>query len=220
MNTPLDLVIFDCDGVLIDSERLASRTLAEALTELGAPTTAEAALRAHTGKSEPEIRAVFAATGTPDPEAGFARWQARLFEAFSRELEPLPGIEALLGGLATRYCVASNSTHLRLGASLGRTALAPLVEGVVFSAEDVARPKPAPDLLHLCLDRFGARAQASVMVDDSPHGIHAAKAAGVRAIGFIDPADPRPDRARRLTEAGADHVATGVGELAPLLGIF
>lgn len=212
-----DLVIFDCDGVLIDSEPLASRTLARAMTTAGMPISSQQALVDFTGKSLGDIRQTLLERGLEDFDGLHRDWQVELFGSFASDLRPMAGIEDLLDRLDAPICVASNSGHERLRASLGLTPLWQRFAPRVFSADDVPRPKPAPDLVQHCLERCGARPERSVMIDDSAHGIAAARAAGVLPIGFVDPADIRPDRAERLAEAGAHHIVTGAGALSALL---
>jgi len=213
-----DLIIFDCDGVLIDSEPLASRTLAEALQAAGIAITPEESHRVFTGKSEPDIRRLCAEHyGLENVDAVFAGWHDVLYAAFERELQPMPGMFEIVSRLQTAKCVASNSRLARLRASLGRTPLWDLFTPHVYSAEMVARPKPAPDLLLHCAISLGISPHDCAMIDDSPHGIASAQAAGMLAIGFVDPNDPRPNRSECLKEAGASLVATGSAELATIL---
>ncbi len=142
-----------------------------------------------------------------------------LTERFKRELKAIEGIHALVEALDRPYCVASNSGVERLGTSLGILPLRALFGEHVYSAEMVARPKPAPDLVHLCLDRMGVSAAETVMIDDNTPGITAAVTAGVTAIGFVTPGETRPGREAVLREAGAVAVATSAAELADLLGV-
>ena len=217
MTRPLDLVIFDCDGVLIDSEPIASRTLARSLSAAGLSMTAEEAHRTFTGKSESDLRFHFKAAGISALDTLFSSWHSDLYAAFARELRAMAGIEPLLRALDVPKCVASNSTIARLERSLGLLELWDIFAPHIFSAEMVARPKPAPDLVLHCLATFGARPERSIMIDDSHHGIQAACAAGVKAIGFVDPNDPRPDRREVLLAAGAAGVAVGAQDLAALI---
>jgi HAD superfamily hydrolase (TIGR01509 family) len=214
----IDLVIFDCDGVLIDSEPIASRTLAEALQGYGVSITAEEAHAKFTGNSESVIAGMCARDyGLEDVPALFALWRERLFAEFATSLRPMPGISEVVAALTRPKCVASNSTLLRLENSLGHLDLWHHFAPKVFSAEMVARPKPAPDLLLHCAGAFDAAPGRCVMIDDSTHGIAAALAAGMVAIGFVDPADPRPHRGQLLADAGAFAVANGAGELMSIL---
>lgn len=208
------LVIFDCDGVLIDSEPVASRTLAEMLRNAGISITAEAAHARFTGHSESAIRKICEEEfGMTDIDGHFAAWHARLYEEFGRSLTSMPGIDAVVESIRRPKCVASNSTIERLHSSLGKLDLWRHFHPAVFSAQMVARPKPAPDLLLHCAEQFGVRPEHCVMIDDSPHGVVAAIAAGMTAIGFVDPADPRPDRASLLKAGGAALVVEGAAEL-------
>jgi beta-phosphoglucomutase-like phosphatase (HAD superfamily) len=113
--------------------------------------------------------------------------------------------------------VASNSTYARLEKSLGLLPLWGRFAPAIYSAEMVARPKPAPDLPLHCARAFNARPERCVMIDDSPHGVTATRLAGMIPIGFVDPADPRPGRADILREAGARFVVTGAAELPEAL---
>lgn len=212
------LIIFDCDGVLINSEPIASRTLAEALLSAGIAISPDQALAEFTGHSEADIRSICAdKLGLEDVEAVFTSWHVRLYEAFNRSLAAMPGIEDIVAGIDGPKCVASNSSMLRLERSLGLLKLWQSFAPDIFSAEIVARPKPAPDLMLYCADRFGVAPMSCIVIDDSPHGVEAARAAGMMAIGFVDPADPRPDRGKLLAASGACAVATGAAELAVAL---
>lgn len=214
----IDLLIFDCDGVLINSEPIASRTLAKALQDAGAAITAEEVLVRFTGNSATAIRRICTEElGIGDLDPVFDAWHLEIYPEFARCLEPMPGMEKLVRSLPHRKCVASNSSTERLSKSLGLLDLWHAFAPSVFSADMVARPKPAPDLFHLCAETVGVDPAHCVVIDDSAHGIMGARAAGMTAIGFVDPADPRPDRALVLRQAGAAFVATGAGELAEAL---
>ena len=217
METP-QLIIFDCDGVLIDSEPLASRTLATALQKAGVAITPAESHSVFTGNAESDIRRICAQTyGLTDVDAVFSRWHAELYAAFAVSLQPMAGMVELVSRLSIAKCVASNSSFARLKASLGRTALWERFAPHIFSAQAVERPKPAPDLMLHCASAFRAEPARCVMIDDSPHGIVSARSAGMVAIGFVDENDPRPGRADILFEAGATQVALGSRELAQIL---
>ncbi len=210
-----DLLIFDCDGVLIDSEPVASRVLWQTLTEAGVSISLAEVHRRFTGYSERDAhRICVEELGIADPAPVFAATRDALYPAFQRSLRPMQGIEAVVRALPQQKCVASNSTLERLRASLGLFDLWNAFDPHIFSAEMVAAPKPAPDLFHLCAETLGVDPSRCVVVDDSPHGIVGAVAAGMRAIGFVDPADPREGRHAVLSDAGAMLVATGADELA------
>ncbi|WP_194273836.1 MULTISPECIES: HAD-IA family hydrolase [Rhizobium] len=213
----LDLLIFDCDGVLIDSESISARTLAHAVTQAGVDMTPRQILIEFTGKSEGELRQALIERGLADVDAVLTAWHKDIYAAFGRELRPMEGIGDIVAELDVAKCVASNSTVERLGNSLGLLPLWSDFAPNVFSAEMVAAPKPSPDLVEFCLSKMNASRERSVMIDDSAAGIEAAVAAGVRAIGFVDPNDPRSGRREVLLAAGAEDVAFGADELRLIL---
>jgi HAD superfamily hydrolase (TIGR01509 family) len=215
--TNVDLLIFDCDGVLIDSEPIAARTLAHAISNAGIEMTPREVLVEFTGKAEVEVRSILVERGLSDVDSVFAGWHVEIFAAFRRELREMDGISEVLRGLDIAKCVASNSSVNRLRMSLGLLDIWANFAPNVFSAEMVAAPKPAPDLIELCLSRMGMSSARSVVIDDSPAGIRAARAAGVKAIGFVAHDDPREGRLEALLAAGAQEVAIGAGELQRIL---
>ena len=212
-----DLVIFDCDGVLIDSELLSVRADLESLAEDGIDLSTEEILDRYTGLSmaamlgDLEIR-----HGRPLPD--FARrHQDRLRRLFEADLRPIPGVIAVLDWLACRSCVASSATPERLHHALSLTGLLDRFDPHVFSATAVARGKPAPDLFLYAAERMGVAPQRCVVIEDSIPGIAAAVAAGMLAIGFTGGSHCRPGHAARLAEEGAALVIGRMAELAPIL---
>jgi HAD superfamily hydrolase (TIGR01509 family) len=183
------LVIFDNDGVLVDSERLIQDVDMALIRDLGWPITREEIFAEHLGRSEDAVIAnIERRLGRPVP-AGFAREKAAAYEATMRErLVAVPGAAeaiAVLRAGGMRLCVASSARHARIRLSLGLTGLQPLfAEEHLFSAEDVARGKPAPDLFLHAAARLSTPPQRCVVVEDSPAGVEAAKAAGMRVIGY------------------------------------
>jgi HAD superfamily hydrolase (TIGR01509 family) len=211
----IELLIFDCDGVLIDSEPVASGTLAQALQRAGVPLSQSEVHRRFTGLSGQEARGLCRAElGLADPEPVFAEAKGALFAEFSRSLRPMAGMEELVRNVRQRKCVASNSDMDRLRRSLGLLDLWADFAPHIYSADMVERPKPAPDLFLLCAGRLGVEPDRCLVIDDSALGIAGAVAAGMAAIGFVDPADPRSGRHEALTAAGALRTVTGAGELA------
>ena len=214
------LIIFDCDGVLIDSEPIASSTLAQSMRAHGmAITDAEAHVK-YTGNAVRIIRRMIEDEYFHrDMDGLFAHWDQMLYAGFAERLKAMPGIVDVVGALDRPICVASNSTMHRLERSLGTLPLWQSFFPQIFSADAVPKPKPAPDLMLHCAKAFGVAPGNCVMIDDSPHGIEAARAAGMIGVGFVDPADRRPGRAEVLAEAGAFCVATGAAELPEALAI-
>ncbi|MEU3064889.1 HAD family hydrolase [Streptomyces subrutilus] len=184
-----DLVIFDNDGVLVDSEPLANSILAGYLTELGHPTSYEESLRDYMGAAVHRVHdLVLERTGQRLPDDFDETLHARTFEAFERELRPVPGAEEVLATLVEQgiaYCVASSGSHERIRVGHRVTGLDEWFEDEwIFSSQDVGKGKPAPDLfLHAarCMDVDPARC---VVVEDSPLGVRAARAAGMDVLGF------------------------------------
>ncbi|TRV73900.1 HAD family hydrolase [Streptomyces sp. 130] len=191
-----ELVIFDNDGVLVDSEPISNTILAGYLTELGHPTSYEESLRDYMGSAVHRVHdLVQERTGTELPEDFDVTLHSRVFAAFEEELEPVPGIDDLLGKLVAEgvpYCVASSSSHQRIRVSHRKTGLDQWFEEEwIFSAEDVGRGKPAPDLFLLAAERMGVAPERCVVIEDSPLGVEAARAAGMDVYGFTSmmPAD-------------------------------
>ena len=182
---PFDLVIFDNDGVLVDSEGHAQLVLSKLLTQLGLPTTPEEAFTQYLGSSLASIRARseerLARALPPDFEA---RYHEGLFELFRTSLQPVPGVAEVLNGLAVATCVASSGSHERIRLALTTTGLLARFEGRIFSASDVTRGKPAPDLFLHAARALGADPDRCAVIEDSRVGVEAANAAGMTAFGF------------------------------------
>ncbi|MFE6456914.1 HAD family hydrolase [Streptomyces cinereoruber] len=182
------LVVFDNSGVLVDSETLGNRVLAETLTAEGVPTSFADAVEHYLGKSFADVLdTVRRRAGTPLPDDFGARFHARLFAAFERELAPVPGVHDVLDELDARgvpYCVASNDTTDRIRVTLGLTGLAPRLADRVIGADQVARPKPAPDLFLRAAAHHGVAPERCLVVEDSARGVAAARAAGATVLGL------------------------------------
>lgn len=183
----INLVIFDCDGVLVDSERLASRVLRDILNELGGTATTEDVISVFKGKTlgeHPQL--AHAHFGVILPTAFNEIYREALRDAFQRELQPIAGIEHVLANLKAQYCVASNSGRERVELSLRTTRLKPYFGERIFTVDDVQRGKPAPDLFLYAAEKFGADPVSVVVVEDSLTGVAAAVAAGMRVFGYAD----------------------------------
>ncbi len=196
------LVIFDCDGVLVDSEPIANRILAELLTEVGLPTRFEDSWRDYRGRTQQAcIELAEANLGRPLPAEFGERFDTLFLAACSHELTPIPGVSAAIGELSAlgfECCVASSGSLEKMHATLGHTALLELFEGRIFSAAEVARSKPHPDIFLYAAQRMGAAPGRCCVVEDSPLGVRAARAAGMPVLGFA-PAH----EAAMLYDAGA-----------------
>ena len=218
------LVIFDSDGVLVDSEPIASRILADVLTDFGFATSSREAIDRYTGIS---LKAVFAKIeaewGRPLPADFVATLRRRDIAAFRAELQPMPGVlETLeaLDRLNVAKCVASSGTPAKLRITLGVSNLSRCFEPHIFSAEMVESGKPAPDLFLYAAKRMGVRPEACVVIEDSVPGIKAAQAAGMRSFGFIGGGHVPPGHRAALGKAGAALVFVQMTDLPGLLARF
>jgi len=207
------LLIFDCDGVLVDSEPLACRIDAEYLTELGYPFTAEEIVLRFVGVSLKDMAArIEAEHGRPLPTDFGARLTRRILDRFETELQPVRGVRDAVLALPHRRCVASSSTPDRIALSLRAAGLADLF-GDLFSAVEVKRGKPAPDLFLHAAARMGAAPEECVVIEDSAFGVRAARAAGMRVIGFAGGGHCGPEHKSKLIAAGADRVIADMRRL-------
>lgn len=204
-----DLLILDNDGVLVDSETIANQVLVELLTACGHPTTYEESVRAYLGGTLRLVReTVEPRLGRPLPDDFESRYHERLFARMRMELTAVAGVEAALDavdltGIPT--CVASSGAHERIETALTTVGLLTRFAGRIFSADDVARGKPHPDLFLHAAERMGAEPERCLVVEDSPHGVAAAKAARMTVIGYagLTPAE-RLDRADVVITCMAD----------------
>jgi HAD superfamily hydrolase (TIGR01509 family) len=178
-----DLVIFDCDGVLVDSERLAVRTEAEILTGLGWPLTEADIVERFVGRSaaymHQEIERHLGRS--VDWDAEFEVQYRRVFE---RELAPVPGVIAALDRIPIPNCVASSGSHERMRFTLGLTGLFDRFEGRIFSVDDVSQGKPAPDIFLHAAEEMGTPPSRCAVVEDSISGVNAGLAAGMAVFAF------------------------------------
>ncbi|HET6867938.1 MAG TPA: HAD family hydrolase [Solirubrobacteraceae bacterium] len=187
------LVIFDCDGVLVDSEPIAVRIDVEMLAEVGVTMTTQEVIERFVGRSPEVILAeTEARLGRPLPEEWFQRTEARIRQAYATDLQPVAGIVDALGAIEDPVCVASSSGHENLRYKLELTGLYERFAGHIFSATEVANGKPAPDLFLHAASRMGVVPADCVVVEDSRYGVEAARAAGMDVLGYaggVTPAD-------------------------------
>ena len=187
------LVIFDCDGVLVDSEAIGNRFISEALTLAGIPISAEGALSKFLGGKLTQIKE------DAEKQLGFslpANWVDEIykkqFSEFRKNLKSISGIEDVLDVLErinTPVCVGSNGPLNKMEVSLGVTKLKDRFLGRIFSADQVENPKPAPDLYLYCADQMGVLPQHCLVIEDSPRGASAGVAAGMSVFGYTGGGD-------------------------------
>jgi HAD superfamily hydrolase (TIGR01509 family) len=219
--SPFELLIFDCDGVLVDSEVIACRAVSEALHAIGFRLSADAVAERFVGVSNKDMYAALEADwGGPLPPSFAADLRRREAALFERELRKIEGVEWALARLPMAKCVASSSTPAGLRFKLRHTALDSWFSDAVFSSTMVARGKPAPDLFLYAAEQMKVSPQRCLVIEDSMPGIIAAKSAGMIAFGFAGASHCGPGHAERLTTAGADLVSCNMRELPAFVDRF
>jgi HAD superfamily hydrolase (TIGR01509 family) len=208
------VVIFDCNGVLVDSEPIAAEVAARELTRAGIPATPELVSRYFFGRRQSDMfAAVETATGRKLPDKFAAIVAAATLKRIRAELRPMPHAAYALTWLRGPKCVASSSALDRIRVSLETTGLARFFEQHLFSASDVARGKPAPDLFLHVAARTNVAPSDCIVVEDSPAGITAATAAGMASIGFVGGSHSGADVGQQLMEAGARTILADMRQL-------
>jgi HAD superfamily hydrolase (TIGR01509 family) len=209
------LVLFDCDGVLVDSEPITNRVFAQMINEVGLPMTREEVLQRFVGRSMPYCFALIEELLNRSLPDNFpTEFRDRSFSALQRELKAVAHIESVLDELdarSIRYAVASSGTHEKMRTTLGITGLLPKVEGRLFSTTEVAHSKPAPDVYLHAAKRMGVAPQYCYVVEDTPIGVAAGVAAGMKVYGY---AAFTP--AKTLREAGAHAIIDDMRHLPGL----
>lgn len=213
------MVILDCDGVLIDSEYLGARVELAELAKIGCCIDMDEYLVSTLGHTdEDRVWKMWAdRCGCPLPEGFGDRTRALVAAAFDSELEVIPGVEEALGRIYHPKCVASGSKLGRLERNLQLTGLMPHFQGRYFSATQVARPKPHPDLFLYAADRLGVKPGRCIVVEDSPAGVQAAQAAGMHLLTFVGGRHVTPGLVSALKEAGARRIFDAMDQLPELV---
>ena len=203
----MDLLIFDCDGVLVDSEIVSFEVEAAALTAAGIRVAPRDLLARFVGTSSSAMFATLSREhGVALPEGFAASVARRIHEAFETDLRPIAGIAELLAALPDRKCVASSSDPARIRQSLSLTAILHHFEPHIFSATQVRHGKPAPDLYLFAAERMGTPPSRCLAIEDSVAGVTAARAAGMTVLGFTGGSHCLAGHADKLRAAGAAEV--------------
>jgi HAD superfamily hydrolase (TIGR01509 family) len=215
------LVIFDCDGVLVDSEILACDVQARAITAYGLTMSGAEVARRFLGMSASDMRAALEIDlGRPLPSVHEASCAAELFALFRRELKPVKGIADVVAALCAAdhpRCVASSSSPERIALALGVVGLYEAFRPRVFSSSMVARGKPAPDLFLHAAGTLGFEPKHCLVIEDSVSGVRAARSAGMLAVGFLGGTHCTPAHGDSLAEAGAQRICVDAAALAETL---
>ncbi|WP_011580105.1 MULTISPECIES: HAD family hydrolase [Chelativorans] len=211
-----DLVIFDCDGVLVDSEIVAARVEAEMLREAGYDITADEIAERYSGLTFKDIMIHIEKEAQMLLQASMIKQaEAKVDERLRAEVKAIPGVAEAAASLSVKKCVCSNSSEERIAIMLQRTNLARFFEGVIFSslATPTKRPKPAPDVFLYAAEQMGAEPAGTIVIEDSVHGIMGARTAGMRVIGFTGASHSHPRHASMLMEAGAETTISRMADL-------
>jgi HAD superfamily hydrolase (TIGR01509 family) len=215
---PIDLVIFDCDGVLVDSEVISCRAHADVLSRHGYPITSDQVFERFLGRSTRQANIeIETELGRKLPEAYHGDLQDELFRAFEADLEAIRGIRDVLDVINQRVCVASSGSHQRMRVSLGSTGLYERLAPNIFSASQVKNGKPAPDLFLFAANEMGVPPERCVVIEDSLAGIAGARAAGMTVFGFHGGSHCREGHAETLHRAGADLLFADMHQLPELV---
>jgi HAD superfamily hydrolase (TIGR01509 family) len=202
-----DLIIFDCDGVLVDSEVLSCRCLSQVLAGYGIHLGQDQALDLFLGRSVTAVVEHYGALGQAIPERFPSELRAGVRAAFRSALGPIQGVNSVLEGLQIPHCVASSSDVDRVSFSLALTGLAPHFDNRLYTSQMVERGKPAPDLFLYAAEKMRTDPRRTLVIEDSVSGVAAGKAAGMTVWGFVGGSHYRSrDGEAILSRAGADRV--------------
>lgn len=213
-----DLIIFDCDGVLVDSEVISCRAHAETLTRHGYPITSEQVFHRFLGRSTKQANSeVEADLGRALPDDFHLQLQDTLYRTFEADLEAVPHIHEALDAITQPVCVASSGSHQRMQISLGRTRLHGRFAPNIFSASQVDNGKPAPDLFLFAARQMNVAPERCVVIEDSVAGIAGAIAAGMPVLGFHGGSHCQEGYGKKLHAAGATVIFDDMRQLPELI---
>lgn len=219
MHSP-ELVIFDCDGVLVDSEIIAARVEAEMLSKAGFEISADDLARDYAGLTFKDILLrIEKQEGLVLQASLIAEAEKLVDQRLAREVRAIEGALEAVAAVRTPKCVCSNSSSERIRITLGRTGLLPLFADAIYSAVETpsALPKPHPDVFLHAASAMKADPRRSFVIEDSIHGVAGARAAGMRVIGFTGASHSQPGHADALTEAGAETVIHRMSDLQSVI---
>ncbi|MGP4803443.1 HAD-IA family hydrolase [Agrobacterium cavarae] len=211
-----DLIIFDCDGVLVDSEIIAAQVESRLLTEAGYPISVEEMGERFSGMTWKNILLEVEREASIPISATLLEKSEKLLDArLARDVKVIEGVKFALSRLTTQRCICSNSSSTRLDMMLTKVGLKPYFESHVYSAKDLGadRVKPKPDIFLHGAKQFAVSPDRVVVIEDSVHGITGARAAGMRVIGFTGASHSYPSHADKLTDAGAETVISRMQDL-------
>ena len=213
-----DLIIFDCDGVLVDSEVISCRAHADVLSRHGYPITQQQVFDRFLGRSTRQANSeVEAELGRALPDDFHVQLQDELFRSFEADLEAVPHIHSALDAIAQAVCVASSGSHQRMNVTLGRTRLYDQFAPNIFSASQVSNGKPAPDLFLFAASQLNVSPERCLVIEDSVPGVTGGRAAGMTVLGFHGGSHCRPGYGEDLRVAGATATFDDMRQLPGLI---
>ena len=210
-----DLIIFDCDGVLIDSEILSNRAEVELLKSFGIEFELGDYMAQFVGKSTKDVLKTIEASHAVQLPPEFRRLaEQQIFTSFKTELQPIPGIFELIDSINMPRCIASSSSLSRLDITLKITGLLDKFAPHIFSAEQVSRGKPAPDLFLLAANEMQVEPSRCIVIEDSPYGVRAGVQAGMTVLGFTGGSHIQPGHTARLLDEGAIDICSDMSQVS------
>jgi HAD superfamily hydrolase (TIGR01509 family) len=212
----IDLIIFDCDGVLVDSEVVGNRVYAEYLTALGYPHSAQECNAKYLGMSDVHVMELFEGSGRSLPDTFRRDINHMIGHELSKSLEPIQGVETILKSIDIPYCVASSGTATKIQNSLTKTGLIKYFDGNLFSFEQVDNGKPAPDLFLFAANQMGVEPARTLVIEDSKAGVMAGVSAGMTVVGFTGGSHILTGHAESLLNLGAHHILSDMRKLNDL----
>ena len=215
-----DLIIFDCDGVLVDSEIIAAQVESRLLTEAGYPISVEEMGERFAGMTWKNILLqVEQEADIPLSASLLDKSEKLLDQRLERSVKIIDGVKFALSRLTTQRCICSNSSSQRLDMMLTKVGLKPYFENHIYSAKDLGpdRVKPKPDIFLHGAKQFGVEPDRCLVIEDSTHGVHGARTAGMRVVGFTGASHTYPSHADRLTDAGAETVISRMSDLPAVI---
>ncbi|EUC01254.1 HAD-superfamily hydrolase, subfamily IA, variant 3 [Rhizobium sp. CF080] len=215
-----DLIIFDCDGVLVDSEIIAAQVESRLLTEAGYPISIEEMGERFAGMTWKNILlAVEKESNIPLSASLIDKSETLLDARLARDVKIIDGVKFALARLTTQRCICSNSSTHRLDMMLEKVGLKPYFAPHIYSAKDLGpdRVKPKPDIFLHAAEQFKVAPEKCLVIEDSTHGVHGARAAGMRVVGFTGASHTYPSHADRLTDAGAETVISRMMDLPAVI---
>lgn len=214
--TGFDLIIFDCDGVLVDSEIIAAQVESKLLADAGYPIEAVDLVERFSGMSWKDILLTVEKEANIPLQASLLEKAEKAVDAkLAKSVKGIAGVRQAASQISLPRCVCSNSKPHRIEAMLKRSGYLDLFAPHIFSAAVIGekRPKPAPDVFVHAAKEMGVEPRRTIVLEDSVHGIEGARAAGMRVIGFTGASHTFPSHADRLTEAGAETVINRMTDL-------